>query len=147
MASSKRVSPGDLVVAADGEELGKVKEVQETCFKVSPRKGRDYWLANDAVLGREGKTALLCFDKEHLEDARILTEEHAGAHRHSGSGGSSGLFGSSRLLLLIALGAMVLGKKERREKVIAAANKAVDKVKSKSQAFGENVQTSGAHEY
>ena len=132
MASKQAVKRGDLVVAADGQELGKVKGVLETCFKVAVPRGRDYWLANDAVLGRGKKIALLRFERKNLDDARITTDEHVGAHAHPTSGRSRGfLVAVSRLLMFVSLGVMAFRNKERLQ---AAGQKAVDTVKPRRAA-------------
>ncbi len=73
---------GDKVITLDGKELGHVKEVGNTCFKVNAPRRRDFWLPSAAVERRVAKTALLRFDKEHLTDAAIDVESHSGLHVH-----------------------------------------------------------------
>src|SRR5262245_55882453 len=114
MTSRQRISVGDLVEGADGSELGKVKEVGDSCFKVSVPKGRDYWLPKGALGDAGNHLARLRFDKDHLGEARIVTEEHEGAHQHGSAGHGPSLLGvSSRLLVLTSVGLMLLGSKER----------------------------------
>lgn len=40
---------GDMVYTLDREELGRVKEISGTFFKVNVRWGRDYWLSCDYI--------------------------------------------------------------------------------------------------
>jgi hypothetical protein len=143
MAAGKHLSKGDSVVAADGDELGKVAEVEDSCFKVHARKGKDYWLPKDAVAGRGAKTVLLQFDRDHLQEARMLSETHVGAHAHSDAEGSGSLLRSAfRLLMLVSLGAMVF---KNRGKVMSASKKAKAKISSKLEP-GEKLQTPELHE-
>jgi len=72
-AASPLVATRQEIVTADGFELGKVKEVTETHFKVdAPMKG-DYWLAADDVAEMRGQLVVLNFNETDL-DAHALAE-------------------------------------------------------------------------
>ena len=55
------------IMAADGHELGKVKEIRGAYFKVNAPMAADYWLACDAVSGESGEGVRVSFAREHLD--------------------------------------------------------------------------------
>ena len=120
---------GDGVATSDGKELGRVKEIGDTCFKINAPRRRDYWLSQAAVERRVGKIALLRLDHEHLDEAQIEAEGHTGAHSHSGRPRGS---------LALPLGFLFLGStvlialrdKERRDKVKARGRETANKMKT-----------------
>lgn len=75
-------SVGAEVYTADGDKLGKVKEVVGSCFKVDAPMQPDYWLARDCVATSAGSEVRLTFAKDRLNDAKIDGPEHTGMHRH-----------------------------------------------------------------
>lgn len=70
MESAIHPNEGQIVVTADGHELGKVKEVSATKFKVDAAFGRDYWLANDTVEVEEGGTLRLILTGAGVDAAK-----------------------------------------------------------------------------
>jgi hypothetical protein len=73
---------GARVMTSDGDELGKVKEVAGTCFKVDASMQPDYWLANDTIADAAGSTIQLAIPKDQVGDAKLDGSEHRGVHRH-----------------------------------------------------------------
>ncbi len=73
---------GTRVVTADGTELGTVKEVSGTCFKVDVPRRPDYWLASDCIASGSGDQVRLSVTKDHLDTAKVEGPEHTGVHRH-----------------------------------------------------------------
>jgi hypothetical protein len=74
---------GSRVLTADGDELGKVKEISGNCFKVDARMQPDYWLATDCIASGSGSDVKLSFTKDNLGDAKQDGPEHKGLHPHS----------------------------------------------------------------
>jgi hypothetical protein len=67
-AATTWLKPGMRVITADGEELGHVKEVGATSFKVDAPLALDYWLSLDCVVERDLEEAVTVFVREALED-------------------------------------------------------------------------------
>lgn len=63
---SIRPEPGSVVVASDGKEIGRVKEVLEGYLKVDKRWGRDYWLSYEEVLSADREKTLLIIPSDEL---------------------------------------------------------------------------------
>jgi hypothetical protein len=74
---------GARVLTADGDELGKVKEVAGSCFKVDASMQPDYWLGSDAISSTAGGDVRLSIAKSQVGDAKVDGPEHSGVHRHS----------------------------------------------------------------
>lgn len=74
---------GAHVLTADGDELGKVKEISGTCFKVDARMQPDYCLATDCIASGTGSDVKLTFTKDKLGDAKQDGPEHKGLHLHN----------------------------------------------------------------
>jgi hypothetical protein len=74
---------GARVVTSDGEELGKVKEISGTCFKVDAPMQPDYWLATDCVSTGAGDVVRLTFAKSRLGDVKQDGPDHKGFHPHN----------------------------------------------------------------
>ena len=128
---------GDKVATSDGKELGRVKEIGDTCFKVNAPRRRDFWLSQAAVERRVGKIALLRLDHEHLDKAQIEAAAHTGAHSHSSRSRSSFGFAAG-LLFLGTTVPIVLQDRERRDKVKAKGGEAAAKVRT---AFSRLAET------
>ena len=73
---------GAKVITADGEELGRVMEIDGGCFKVDARMQPDYWLAPDVVDSASPATVQLMIKKDELGDAIDRGMEHSGFHFH-----------------------------------------------------------------
>jgi hypothetical protein len=80
------------VYTADGDKLGKVKEVSGDCFKVDASMRPDYWLARDCITSAAGNDVQLGFNKNQLGDVKLdrptdKTPEgvHTGVHTHTDS--------------------------------------------------------------
>jgi hypothetical protein len=74
---------GARVLTADGNELGKVKEVAGSCFKVDASMQPDYWLGSDCVASATGADVRLAINKDQVGDAKVDGPEHSGVHRHT----------------------------------------------------------------
>jgi rRNA processing protein Gar1 len=74
---------GARVLTADGDELGKVKEVTGNCFKVDASMQPDYWLGTDTVASSSGTDVRLSIPKDRVGDVKLDGPEHSGVHRHS----------------------------------------------------------------
>ena len=74
---------GTKVISADGQELGKVKGISGSCFKVDAPMQPDYWLATDCISSGSGADIMLNFTKANLSDAKMKGPEHTGIHSHS----------------------------------------------------------------
>lgn len=128
---SKQLQVGDIVMAADGKDLGSVKELGDTCFRIAAQHARDYWLSNDAVEGRDKGIAVLLYDHDRLGDAFVDVLAHTGQHSHPKRPSTGGQNLVKPLLMLAGIGAMAMRDKERREKVIAMTKKGVAEVKAR----------------
>ena len=62
---------GTPVCTLDGDEIGKVKEVQGRYFKVDAQMQPDYWLRSDCVTSASGGRVTLGVDKDHLGDYKV----------------------------------------------------------------------------
>ena len=82
MYSGSVPSIGTHVVTADGDDLGKVKEVSGTCFKVDAPMQPDYWLATDCIGSATDMDVRLRFSKKDLGDAKMDGPDHTGVHPH-----------------------------------------------------------------
>jgi hypothetical protein len=74
---------GERVYTADGDQLGTIKEVAGTCFKVDASMQPDYWLGNDTIAGNTGSEIRLTFPKDRLGDMKTDGPDHRGYHRHT----------------------------------------------------------------
>lgn len=74
---------GTMVMTADGEELGTVKEVSGPCFKVDAPMAPDYWLGSDLTADTTGGIIRLSISKEKLGEAKQDSPDHVGYHRHN----------------------------------------------------------------
>jgi hypothetical protein len=78
------INVGTPVVTADGKELGKVKEVSGSCFKVDAPMRPDYWLGSDLASNMSGGIIHLTISEEMLDEAKMDSpEDHSGYHRHN----------------------------------------------------------------
>ena len=57
---------GASVITADGYELGKLKEVRGTSFRIDAPWHRDYWLEADYIESMAGFTVLLRMAKDKV---------------------------------------------------------------------------------
>ena len=57
---------GTPVVASDGKELGRVKEVADSYLKVDVRWARDYWLSFEDVLSADSVKTLLIIPSDQI---------------------------------------------------------------------------------
>ena len=78
---SNQVRIGDIVMSADGKDVGTVKELGDTCFRIAAKRRRDYWLSNSAVEGRDAGIAVLFFESNRLGEATVEVESHAASTR------------------------------------------------------------------
>jgi hypothetical protein len=74
---------GARVVTADGADLGKVKEVAATCFKVDVSMHPDYWLGTDTIASVTDTEVRLSVAKDGVSDVKVAGPEHGGAHSHT----------------------------------------------------------------
>jgi hypothetical protein len=128
---SKHIQTGDIVMSADGKDLGIVKQLGDTCFRIAAPRRRDYWLSKDAIEGRDKGIAVLLYDSDRLDDAFVDVLNHSGAHSHpkqSSPGGASLL---KPLFMLGGIGLWALRDKDRREKVFELSKKAAVQLKTK----------------
>jgi rRNA processing protein Gar1 len=73
---------GARVITTDGDELGKVKEVVGSCFKVDASMQPDYWLGTDTIVSSSGMEVQLGIAKDRVGDVKVDGPEHSGVHRH-----------------------------------------------------------------
>ena len=82
---------GAEVYTADGDKLGKIKEVLGDCFKVDASMRPDYWLARDTITACAGNDVNLSFTKSQLGDMKVdkptdmTSGTHSGVHTHTDS--------------------------------------------------------------
>jgi hypothetical protein len=69
---------GAQVLSADGHELGTVKEVVGSAFKVDAEMQPDYWLGADCISSMTEDTVHLNISKEHLGDAKMDPPANSG---------------------------------------------------------------------
>ncbi len=82
MESGYTPTLGARVVTADGEEIGRVKEVSGACFKVDAPMQPDYWLGMDCVAVSSPGEVRLTVAKNELGDVKADAPDHQGSHRH-----------------------------------------------------------------
>ena len=109
MFSSGRLKKGDRVLTLDGEQLGRVKRVDATCFEVKADGRKDFWLARDAVKNRSGGAVTLSVGSSALDAVELDLEKHCGPHSHQSTkhGGGKGRF------LLVGAAALAFVNRER----------------------------------
>ena len=62
---------GAPVHTEDGEQIGRVKEVDGAFFKVDAPMQPDYWLPRDALLSYTAERVTLAFNKDQLGDRKV----------------------------------------------------------------------------
>ena len=62
---------GAPVYTEDGEQIGRVKEVDGAFFKVAASLQPDYWLTADALLSYTAERATLAFSKDQLGERKV----------------------------------------------------------------------------
>jgi len=65
--ASALIDDGQLVITADGFDLGRVKETSETHFKVDAPLRLDYWLARDDIAMVRNGVVVMRFDEADLQ--------------------------------------------------------------------------------
>jgi hypothetical protein len=65
------IEPGSTVITADGQELGTVKDVTETSFKVDVEMARDYWLNRDTIVASDSHFVKVNFNSTALDDHKL----------------------------------------------------------------------------
>jgi hemerythrin-like domain-containing protein len=72
-ASDGQTTPpvGAHVLTADGDEIGTVKEVRGTAFKVDAPMQQDYWLGDTCVIRASSDQVTLAFAKNELDNYRL----------------------------------------------------------------------------
>ncbi len=118
-------------MAADGKELGRVTELGDTCFRIAAKRKRDYWLAHDAVEGRDAGIAVLFLDSHRLSEAVPDLSAHSGEHSHVDQKPKSGQSLGKPLVMLLGLGFYVMRDSDRRTKVTEMAKNVVDQAKAR----------------
>ena len=84
MMEERRPVVGAPVVTADGDRIGKVKEVSGDCFKIDAPMQPDYWLGSDTIANVSGGEITLSLRKEDVGEVKVdRPEEHLGSHRHT----------------------------------------------------------------
>jgi hypothetical protein len=139
-------------MSADGKDIGTVKQLGDTCFRIAAKRRRDFWLANSAVEGRDAGIAVLYFESNRLGDAAVDVSAHTGQHSHPkmpSEGGGPGIV--KPLLVMAGLGAMALRDEQRRKKALEVAREGATRVKTKlneardkREGSGESQSTYGA---
>ena len=75
-------SIGAIVVTADGEELGRVKQIAGACFEVDAPLQPDYWLAPDVIDVATPETVQLLLTRRDIASVIEPGTEHTGYHVH-----------------------------------------------------------------
>lgn len=129
---SNNVKVGDVVMSADGKDIGTVKQLGDTCFRIAAKHKRDFWLANDAVEGRDAGIAVLYFESNRLGNAAVDVSAHAGQHSHAKMPGNGpGMIGLMKPLVMLAgIGAVALKDPERRKQAISMAREGATKART-----------------
>ena len=83
MSDDRTPEMGSLVYTSDGHELGRIKELDSTCFKVDTQAAPDWWLPIDSIAHEQSGTLLLRSTLEELGQPRPELEDHRGFHLHS----------------------------------------------------------------
>ncbi len=75
---------GSLVVTKDGKELGRVKEISGSCFKVDAPMQADYWLATDVIRDAAEGPIVLTLESKDLDESKMDAPgaRHQGWHKH-----------------------------------------------------------------
>jgi hypothetical protein len=70
-SSTATLQEGATVCTAEGESLGKLKEVHGAFFKVSPRLRPGYWLSSDCVIASTDGQVTVNFSKGDLSAYKL----------------------------------------------------------------------------
>jgi hypothetical protein len=89
-------APGSLVVASDGKEIGRVKELQAGYLKVDVRWAKDYWLSFEEVLSADRDKTVLIIPSDEINLYK-RKKPHAVEVDHGDSGASSDWFDQEML--------------------------------------------------
>ena len=65
------LSPGTPIFTADGEELGKIKEIRGDYFKVDAPMAPDYWLACNCIDSAGTGRIQLAVSKDEVDANRV----------------------------------------------------------------------------
>jgi hypothetical protein len=76
-------SVGSKVTSSDGEELGTVRQIAGTCFKVAAPHHDEYWLGVDTVAKTSGGGVQLNLTRDALGNPSYEGLPHHGYHRHN----------------------------------------------------------------
>jgi len=71
---------GAPVVDRDGHQIGTVKEIEESAFKVDAPLAFDYWLHFDGVLSASIDGVVMSVDSDHLDEFKLDSPEDAIPH-------------------------------------------------------------------
>jgi hypothetical protein len=82
MDASTGIKVGQLVVTSDGDELGRVKEIDSECFKVDAPFRIDFWLGKDAVEDTSLGVVRLNVPKDAFNQRAYRDQAHKGLHIH-----------------------------------------------------------------
>ncbi len=74
---------GMLVYTSDGDELGRVKELDSTCLKIDVANAVDFWLDRGSVVSTEFGVARLGLPKDAFNQHDSLGIGHRGMHVHN----------------------------------------------------------------
>jgi hypothetical protein len=81
--SSDMPTVGTRVITADGDEIGRIKEIEGDCFKVDAPMQPDYWLGMDTISTETPGGVQLNFPHSQLGDVKEEAKDHKGVHRHT----------------------------------------------------------------
>jgi hypothetical protein len=71
---------GAPVLDRDGHQIGTVKEIEGSAFKVDVPLAFDYWLHFDGVQSASIDRVVMCVDRDHLDEFRLDSPEDALPH-------------------------------------------------------------------
>lgn len=80
--------PGSVVVASNGKELGRVKDIQDGYLKVDVKWAKDYWLSYEEVLSADRDRTLLIIPSDEVNLYK-RAKPHMIDEGHGGDGGST----------------------------------------------------------
>jgi len=71
-----------LVFTSDGDELGRVKELSNVCFKVDAPMAVDFWIDRGSIASTEFGVVRLKLPKDDFNQRSSLEAGHTGIHIH-----------------------------------------------------------------
>lgn len=83
MPGAHEINLNNRVISADGHDIGRVKQISESCFQVDVSLHHDYWINAAEIESSEGNAVHVRLLKAGFDDVEPRVDpDHEGAHLH-----------------------------------------------------------------